>query len=498
MRDRRTLGWWCLWLGCAVASGQQLTQAGAVKFKTLADLPISGGGYYPQAGLAQGLDGNLYGTTLMGGPTDCGTVFQLTPSGTLTTLYNFCTTADDGSNPSEGALTADIYGNLYGTTTYGGTSSASGPCLSRGCGTIFKITTGGTLTTLYNFCSQENCADGTVDYGGLARGDDGNFYGTTAGGGTSTQCSPNNVTITGCGAVFKITPAGAFTTVYSFCVQAGCPDGSDPATGLVAGADGSLYGMTSSGGANGAGTIFKITLGGSLTILYSFGGTDGSCGTFGCAPMIQARNGNFYGTANVSGLHACGTIFQMTPAGALTSLYTFSGNDGCSPFGMVQGSDGNFYGSTVTGGPNACMYGSCGTLFEISPAGTLTTIYSFKGDDGYEPENLAQATNGKLYGSTYFGGTSNNGGTLFGVTAGLSPFVEMLPTSGRPDQEVAILGTNLGNATRVRFNGVAAVYTVKSNSLITARVPTGSTTGIVTVTVPQGMLRSSVNFRVRP
>ena len=215
----------------------KITQSGT--FKTVYDfcsLPPCTDGASPWAGLVQFTDGNFYGTASGGGSANYGTVFKITPSGTLTTLYNFCTQpfCPDGAYP-ESALLLAANGDFYGTTTGGGANP--------GNGTIFKITPSGTLTTLYKFCANPNCADGSTPYGPLVQGSNGNFYGTTFYGGDNANCPGP-----GCGTVFKMTPAGKLTTLYTFCSQPNCTDGSYPIAGLVQGSDGNLYG-TASGGA---------------------------------------------------------------------------------------------------------------------------------------------------------------------------------------------------------------------------------------------------------
>ena len=202
----------------------------------------------------QGSDGNFYGTTYQGGsisslkPNGLGTVFQITPSGTLATLYSFCPglyldCGTDGANPQAG-LVQGSDGNFYGTTSGGGANSG---------GTVFKITPSGTLTTLYSFCSVSNCADGATPSAGLIQGSDGNFYGTTEFGGGS-----GGTTIGG--TVFRITPSSTLTVLYSFCSQSGCTDGENPEAGLVQASmyDGYFYGTTSHGGAYGGGTVFQL------------------------------------------------------------------------------------------------------------------------------------------------------------------------------------------------------------------------------------------------
>jgi uncharacterized repeat protein (TIGR03803 family) len=281
------------------------------------------------------------------------------PAQTLTTLHSFDYT--DGAFPgNEGAgLVQATDGNFYGTTHTGGAHSD---------GTVFKITSGGTLTTLYSFCSQTNCADGSSPYAGLVQATNGNFYGTTPYGGAQG--------LEGDGTVFKITPGGTLTTLHSF---NGYPsDGSHPYAELIQATDGNFYGTTQSGGANlfegsGAGTVFKITSSGKLTVLYSF------CSQAGCtdgrgprAGLVQATDGNLYGTTVFGGAGGCGTVFKITPGGTLTTLHSFDGVDGCVPeAGLVQATGGNFFGTTHEGGTQ-----SVGTVFKITLGGTLTTLYS--------------------------------------------------------------------------------------------------------------------------
>jgi uncharacterized repeat protein (TIGR03803 family) len=217
--------------------------------KTLVNLTTTTG---DQAqGMIQYTDGNLYGTTTLGGtpssqtcpnPVGCGTVFKMTPQGTMTTLYSF--SGPDGAMPYAGLVLAND-GNFYGTTSSGGANSNAGQC-NNGCGTIFKITPAGSLTTIYNFCAQTNCADGANPQAPLVQGTDGNLYGTTVGGGS--QASATNSFCGYCGTVFKISLSGQLTTLYSFCLEGDCPDGAEPYAGLVQGKDGNFYGMTTEGG----------------------------------------------------------------------------------------------------------------------------------------------------------------------------------------------------------------------------------------------------------
>src|ERR1035441_9868316 len=240
-----------------------------------------------KAGLVQTTNGGLYGTTYGGGANGYGTVFRITPGGTLTTLYSFCSqTTCAGSSGPLAELVQAANGSLYGTTAYGGAGGSAG--------TIFKITPAGTLTTLHSFKASP---DGAVPSGGLVQAANGDFYGTAVGVGA------NNF-----GTVFKITPGGTLTTLYRFCSQANCTDGSGPSGGLVQATDGDLYGTTEYGGANGVGTVFRIPPGGALTTLYSFcfltqsGCTDGNEPYTG---LVQDTNGDFYGTTG-------DTIFRLS------------------------------------------------------------------------------------------------------------------------------------------------------------------------------------------
>ncbi|HEV3278666.1 MAG TPA: choice-of-anchor tandem repeat GloVer-containing protein [Terriglobia bacterium] len=419
---------------------------------------------------------------------ESGTVFRITPGGTLTTLYSFCS---QGQNCADGSspnagLVQASDGDFYGTTFQDG---------ANGAGTVFKITASGMLTTLYSFCSENSCPDGSSPTAALVQGINGNLYGTTVYGGAAG----------GGGTVFKITPSG-LATLYSFCPQGGanCPGGANPVAGLVQATDGNLYGTTSDGGAKNYGTVFKITPSGALTTLYSF------CSQSGCADganpnagLVQATNGNFYGTTYGGGVDGNGTVFQITPSGTLTTLYTFCSQSGCAdgadPYraALVQAADGSFYGTTANGGANGG-----GTVFRITSSGTLRTLYSFCArssctDGEYPYAALVQDTNGNLYGTTSSGG-ANGRGTVFSISVGLGPFVETQPTSTKVGAGVRILGTNLTGATRVTFNGTLALFDVVSSSFITTTVPAGAATGKVQVVTPGGTLTSNVVFRVLP
>jgi len=346
---------------------------------------------YPAAALVQGNDGNFYGTTEYGGTNNDGTVFQVTPAGTFTTLVSF--NGANGSHPSA-ALVQGSDGNFYGTTASGGTNGNNG--------TVYQMTPAGTLSTLVYF----NGTNGSYPAAGLVQGSDGNFYGTTVSGGAS-----------GNGTVFQMTSAGVLRTLVSF----GKTNGAAPLAALVQGSDGNFYGTTSLGGNlslnNGAGygTVFQMTPAGVLTRLVSFTGANGS---YPSAGLVQGTNGSFYGTAEYGGNlslnagYGFGTVFKMTPAGALTTLVSFNLANGYNPSaGLVQGSDGNFYGTTDGGGA-----GGGGTVFKMTPAGALTPLVSFNGADGNSPQApLVQGSDGNFYGTTTYGGAGDLG-TVFRVT----------------------------------------------------------------------------------
>ncbi len=375
----------------------------------------------PLAGLVQANDGNLYGTTSAWGANNYGTLFEITPSGVLTTLYTFCSQQNcaDGATP-RGRLVRAADGNLYGTTAYGGNG-----------GTVFRVAATGVLTTIYSFCSQLNCPDGSYPQAGLAQGTDGNFYGTTRSGGAHG----NN------GTVFKITPSGTLTTLHSF----NGVDGENPVAALVQGTDGNFYGTTQLGGANSWGTVFKITPSGALTTLHSFCSQQNCAdGTYPTAGLVQGTDGNLYGTTDMggtgtycgsSGSNDCGTVFKISPGGGLTTLYNFCSQPNCADGvgvgdGLIQATDGNFYGVTGAGGGDGCAFGGgCGTIFEITPAGTLTTLHSFTENEGTSPAaELLQAANGNFYGTTYYGG-ANGLGTVFSLSGPAPTPVQFVPVT---------------------------------------------------------------------
>jgi uncharacterized repeat protein (TIGR03803 family) len=368
----------------------------AQTFTTLVNFNGTNGAAPQPEGLVQGIDGNLYGTTFRGGANNSGTVFKMTSAGTLTTLYNFCSQpgCTDGNNPAA-ALVQATDGNFYGATDSGGTF---------GDGTVFRIAASGNLTTLHSFDN----TDGRDPNSRLFQASDGSFYGTTAFGGDPSECVGNF----GCGTVFKITPSGALTTLYKFCSQTGCTDGAVVFLGLAQGRDGNFYGATWGGGPANGGTIFKISAQGTLTTLNTFCVGPGYpfCGGSTPLGLVQGTDGNFYGLTVGFGP---GAVIKVTPEGELAILYVFCAKiacaDGSTPRGALSlGSDGNFYGTTYYGGTS-----NQGAVFKITPSGVLTTLHSFHGWDGRYPiGGVSQATNGDFYGSTTSGGSGDDG-TIF-------------------------------------------------------------------------------------
>ncbi len=450
-------------------------------------------GEVPYAGLAQGTDGNFYGTTYDGGADvssgiNGGTAFKVTAAGVLTVLHNFAESSDDADGP-QGTLVLATNGNFYGTSVFGGTNRH---------GTVFEMTPAGVVTVLHSFCDLTNCEDGAYPYAGVIQGTDGNFYGTTYEGGTTDE-----------GTVFKLTPAGKLTVLHSFCVpvKATCPDGSNPYAGLVQGTDGNFYGAAYNAGGDEDGTIFKISSSGTFTLLDTLNGTNQYSAY---AALIQANSGELYGVSQGGGTygnHSSGTVFETSTAGKLSTLFSFDNTDGRNPEGpLVQGNDGNFYGTAYDGGNNDdCSYG-CGTLFKITSAGKLTTLHDFIETDGYAVQaGMMQSTTGVFYGTTSAGGDNasfcNDGscGTIYSLSMGLAPFVSLIKSVGPEGSTVQILGQGFTGTKSVAFDGVdTKTFKVVSATYLTAVVPADAKTGAVVVTTPAGALTSNRIFRVTP
>lgn len=345
----------------------------------------------PGQGLTLGPDGNFYGTTGGNGGNDNGTVFRVTINGNLTTLVSFGVT--NGAYPGAAPILGRD-GNLYGTTLGGGSS---------GYGTVFRVTTNGSLTTLVSFGG----TNGADPKAALALGPDGNFYGTTSEGGSNDE-----------GTVFCVTTNGSMTPLASF----NGTNGAYPFTALTLGPDGNFYGTTGSGGSGGYGTVFRVTTDGSLTPLAFFNGTNGG---YPEAALTLGPDGNFYGTTfPPSDLFGSGTLYCMTTNGSLTTLALFNSTNEAYPGPLTLGPDGNFYG-TANGFNNS--YGGpayYGTLFCVNTNGSLTTLVSFGGTNGSDPNSaLALGPDGNFYGTTAGGGY----GTVFRFVA--TPIITLQPQS---------------------------------------------------------------------
>ena len=383
-------------------------------------------GAVPAAGLIEDAAHNLYGTTLDGGTSDLGTVFEVSPPGTVwteTVLYSFAG-GSDGANPLNGNLVADKAGNLYGTT-YAGGGSTNCKGTTPGCGTVFQLappaTQGApwTETVLYSFTG---LSDGANPDAGLIMDSKGNLYGTTVYGGGVT-CGT-----TTCGTIFELTPpstqGGPWTETVLHAFGKGS-DGANPTAGLTFGLRGSIFGTTSSGNNKAKnGIVFKLkpptTQGGTWTegVLYRFtGGTDGGLPN---AALVVDKTGNLYSTTFKGG-QSYGVIYEIA-FGTWTQsvLYTFTGgSDGADPAaGLLKDKADNLYGTTTFGGQK-----NYGSVFELSPPiaqsdpWTETTLYDFQGGhDGKAPNAaLIFGKGGQLYGTTLYGGAPNDG-TVFRIT----------------------------------------------------------------------------------
>jgi uncharacterized repeat protein (TIGR03803 family) len=371
-----TLAGLALALQMPSASSQTVTETVLYNF-----VSIPANGSNPYAAVIFDSAGNLYGTTVYGGTANDGVLYKINTSGQQTVLYCF-QGGSDGSQPI-GPLLFDSLGNLYGTALYGGSGHA---------GVVFKFNTATNQeTVLYAF---QGGSDGGRPGGGLIMDSAGNLYGTAASNGSG-----------GFGVVFKITSTGQESVLYNF---TGAGDGAIPDSGLVMDSQGNLYGTTLYGGAGFAGTVFKVTPTGQETILYSF--LDGADGGMPYGGVIMDSAGNLYGTTNSGGSANAGVVYKLTPSGQEAALYTFTGEeDGGSPYtGVTRDSSGNLYGATYGGGSS-----NAGVVYKVSPSGQETVLYTFSGGaDGALPySSVILDASGNIYGTT-----SGNAGVVYKVT----------------------------------------------------------------------------------
>ena len=344
-------------------------------------------GANPYNTLWPGTDGSFYGVTFRGGsfgfPFGYGTVFKFTAPNTLLTLNSF-----DGTNGSKpiGGLIQVADGNLYGTTTEGGSS---------GLGTVFRVSTNGNLAALISFTGN----NGASPAGRLTAGPDGFLYGTTQLGGASNS-----------GTIFRIGTNGTFTSLAQFSET----NGANPYGELALGWDGNFYGTTVNGGMWDLGSIFRVATNGALTTLLVFDGTNGANPYGG---LVRGEAGDFYGTTAYGGNSGAGTIFRITTNGTLTTLHSFTGGvDGANPWAsLVFGSDGFLYGTTILGG-RPTVAGSWGTVFQITTNGNFSSLHTFSFDvNGVSPYgSVAFDDQGFLYGMTFSQGAVLRG-TIFSL-----------------------------------------------------------------------------------
>lgn len=478
-------------------------------------------GQQPNSELIEGADGNYYAITafggaggcpgLVGGVTmGCGAVVKITPPGAFSVLYSFPYDASNQTAPNGvdalGALVQGPDGDFYGTTGWGGTvQNCAMPFMTgAGCGTVFKLTPAGNLTVLHSFCGIAGCSPLTVDgwlpMGRLIFGADGNLYGMTNQGG-------NGGNIFNSGTIFKISRSGTYKILHMFSGNGGTGDGANPAAGLIQASNGNFYGTTQAGGVNRVGTVFMMKPSGAVTVLHSFSTSDGN-GTQPQSTLVEASDGNLYGTCYSGGVNSVGTIFRISKSGSFQKIYDFtnaSGNDGYSPkAGLIQASDGNLYGTTWAGGRN---FGDSGTLYRVTTAGAVTLLANFDANTtGFQPLDVPlQGSDGNLYLTLVYGGGLNSQGVedqgaIDRFTTGLAPLPPAItgfsPATGAVGAKVTIKGSSFVGASSVSFNGTHASFTVKASGFIVATVPAGASSGPITVTTPGGTATSKKNFTV--
>ncbi|MGA7354327.1 MAG: choice-of-anchor tandem repeat GloVer-containing protein [Candidatus Cybelea sp.] len=356
---------------------------------------FNGEGSSPSASLIS-VNGTLYGTTLSGGYDGfTGTVFSTTTTGMLRFLA-FFGLPPDASNPAASLIS--LNGTLYGTTEYGG-RFGSDHGKKGGNGTVFSISTSGTVNVLHSFRGRNDGVHplaSLIDIGGT-------LYGTTRDGGTKQE-----------GTVFEISTSGRERVLHSFYFSGGSSsDGSEPCASLID-VNGTLYGTTSGGGAYGHGTVFSITTTGTEHVLYSFGGS-ASDGSEPHASLIDVH-GTLYGTTEFGGTYGWGTVFSTSTSGTEHVLHTFAGgSDGAAPAAGLIDVKGTLYGTTRDGGGSSCGSNGCGTVFSVTTGGKEQVLYAFTSSDGAWPVAGLINVNGTLYGTTLGGGEIGNG-TVFAFT----------------------------------------------------------------------------------
>jgi uncharacterized repeat protein (TIGR03803 family) len=443
------------------------------------------------------------------------------PAQTVSTLYQF----SSGSNPNypSGVMAQGQDGEFFGVTL-----SGNGCCQ----GIIYKISSEGVLTSLYAMAQ----SDGTT-CSGLTMGTDGNFYGTCHNGGTNDY-----------GTLFKVTSAGVLTVLHNFAVQGSTSDGCEPLAPPIQASNGDFYGTTSFCGANNYGTVYKLTLAGVYSLLYSFQGPPND--TLFPLGLIEATDGELWGLGN-GWILSYGGVFKITLAGKESLVYSFKGEpDGAGPYtNLIQASNGDFYGTTEQGGS-----AQEGTVFQVTAGGEETVLYSFPNqtEGAYPTLPLTQAPNGVLYGAatdcagggcgqaglfeintkgryenlylyplvcsncgqpeaplllstngTFYSTTEQGGvgvGSFYSLSDGYSPFISLVNTkSGAEGARVGILGQGFSSKSVVEFGGTKATAgKLSGTTYILAEVPTGALTGDVTVTTGSTVLSTPAIYKITP
>jgi uncharacterized repeat protein (TIGR03803 family) len=483
----------------------------------------------PSGVVAQGIDGNLYGYSDYGGSNSscqvkkgCGTIYRITPCQGCTpaapiVLYSF------GSYDNCGwGLTLGSDNNFYGACQTGG---------ANGYGYVYQFipngTGPGTFFDIHDFCGQANCSDGAITTARPIEGRDGNYYLVTIAGG-NPNCT-NVIAANGCGTVFQLIYTAQQgvqwkgNVLYAF-----SPDNNlvNPSGVLTLGNNGNFYGTAQGATYNqqtfpicppNCGAVYEISTAGKLTVLHTFQGQDYDDGATPTHGVILGTDGSFYGTTAQGGKYGLGFVYKLTPDSELTMLpksplspfdYSFTTTDAeyGLPRALAQGSDGNIYGDArdcSQNGQDSCQYYlGYGGIFEITPEGMFGPwVVEFDGTNGQNPDSKVSDTSGVIYGVTGLGGKYNNG-VMYSITLNdveQPQFCRPQVLAGQVNSTaIGILGQGFSSSSKVYFGGVPAAITSVTPTYITATIPTGARTGLVTVTTGSTTLSSLQTFYVLP
>lgn len=427
--------------------------------------------------IVQGRDGNMYGTGAACGANGSGAVYKISPSGAESVLFSF---PQQWTNCGGAGLTLGSDGNFYGTCVSGNPGT--------GMGSIFQLTPAGVFTDLHDFTGGNG--DSLPVYPPI-QASDGNFYGV----------SGNEVQV--CGNVYKMTPGGVYTNLHTF-------SGSDcHSSNLFQASDGNLYGTLASCTLPGSvGCVYKISTKGVFKEIHGFAFTTGQGP---CTGMIQGKDGKLYGATNQGAANGSGNIYKMTTTGVATDLHDFNNATDAScvnnigpPVNLLQVADGAFYGVNPAFGPNGT-----GSIYKLTSTNAFSAfLFPSPPVDGNLPSStLIQHTNGLVYGTTPSGGGGGGGcpnpcqGTFFSVATGDAAFANLEPTqkTGFVGASVGVFGQGFSGASVVKFGGVAATsVTLSGTTYLTAVVPVGAHTGVVTVTTGSTTLKSPQTYKVTP